>query len=249
VVRSASRIGMALAGLATLPVPLLLSGCVTTQQVAARERLVDARIRASQSPLRLGRLSPYVRVTRLSLLRGSHVTVLVAQLRNTSARSVTDVPISVGIAAVGGRRVYLNHAANTDYFDTHVAAIEPHAVITWVFTSRRRLTGAGAPFAQVGVTQLPEPAVASLPRIAVAGVSVPPGKPGTLTVTVSNQSAVPQNTVPVYGVAVQGRRVLAAGRASVAHLATNGTATAHLTLLGRIRGATVRLTALPTIFQ
>jgi hypothetical protein len=248
-VRSVSRMSAALAGLATLPVPIMLAGCVTTQQVAARTRLLDARIRASQSPLRIGRLNPDVRVTRLSLFRGPHVTVLAAQLLNTSTRSLTDVPVSVGVTTPTGRKVYLNRAANIDYFDTHAVAIGPRSVVTWVFTSRGRLTSVGRPFAEVGVTQLPEPAVRALPRIEVSRSPIASPRSGTLTVTVSNRSGIPQESVPVYAVAVQGQRVLAAGRASLAHLSTNGTATVRLSLLGSIRNTTVRLSALPTIFQ
>jgi hypothetical protein len=247
-VRSGSRIGAALVGLATLPVGVLLSGCVTTQQVAARARLVDARIRASQSPLLLTHANPDVRVAGLSLLQGPSGTALAVELRNTSTRSLTDLPISVGLTTATGRKLYLNHSANVDYLDNHVVAMAPHGVVTWVYTSGRRLPGAVRPFAEVGVTQLPEPVAGTLPRVAVhpapSASSV-----RTLTVSVSNLSGIPQYGVPVYAVAFRRGRLLAAGRAIVAHLGTHGAATVRLRLLGSLGNASLRLSVLPTIFQ
>jgi hypothetical protein len=249
-VHSGSRISAALAGLATLPIPVLLTGCVTTQQVAARARLVDARIRASQSPLRVIRHNPDVRVLRLSLVSGSGGVALAVQLRSTSTRSLTDLPISVGVSTPGGGKLYLNHSANVDYFESHVASIPPHGLETWVYTSGRRLRGTGRPFAEVGVTQLSAPAAATLPRLEVTREpSVSSSATRLLSLSVSNRSGIPQVSVPVYAVAVRGGRVLAAGRASVAHLGTHGSATVHLTLLGSAHGAGVRISVLPTIFQ
>jgi hypothetical protein len=249
-VRSGSRISAALAGLATLPIPVLLTGCVTTQQVAARARLVDARIRASQTPLRVTRQNPDVRVLRLSLVSGAGGTALAVQLRSTSTRSLTDLPISVGLSTHGGGKLYLNHSANLDYFETHVVSIPPHGLLTWVYTSGRRIRGTGRPFAEVGVTQLSEPAATTLPRVEVTPEpSVSSSATRRLSLSVSNHSGIPQVSVPVYAVALRSGRVLAAGRASVAHLGTHGSATVHLTLLGSARDAGVRISVLPTIFQ
>lgn len=246
--RSGSRIGAALVGLATLPLGVLLSGCVTTQQVAARARLVDARIRASQTPLRLTRESPDVRVTRVSLLHGLGGTALAVALRNTSTRSLTDLPIVVGLTTAAGRKLYLNRSANVDYLDNHVVVLPARGLVTWVYTSSGRLPSAARPFAEVGVTQLPEPVAGTLPRVAVT--RVPSGSSSAaLTLSVSNLSGIPQYSVPVYAVAVRSGRWLAAGRAIVAHLGTHGQATVRLTLLGSPRAASLRLSVLPTIFQ
>jgi hypothetical protein len=249
-VRSGSRISAALVGLATLPVPVLLSGCVTTQQVAARARLVDARIRASQSPLRLNHQNPDVRVTRLSLVHGPTGTALAAQLRNTSTRSLTDLPILVGVSTAAGRKLYLNGSANIDYLDNHVVVMPAHSLVTWVYTGGRRLPSTVRPFAEVGVTQLSEPAARTLPRVAVNRArSASSSFARTLTLSVSNLSGIPQYGVPVYAVAVRSGRWLAAGRAVVAHLGTHGAATVRLTLLGSAPTASLRLSVLPTIFQ
>ena len=110
--------------------------------------------------------------------------------------------------------------------------------------------GTGRPFAEVGVTPLSEPAAATLPRVEVTREpSVSSSATRRLSLSVSNRSGIPQVSVPVYAVAVRSGRVLAAGRATVAHLGTDGNATVHLTLQGSARHAGVRISVLPTIFR
>jgi hypothetical protein len=249
-VRSGNRIHVALAGLATVPVAALLSGCVTTQQVAARARLVDARIRASQDPLDVTATNADVRVAGLSLVRASHGTAVVAELRNVSTHPLTDLPVLVGIRTRTGARISLNHAANTDYLDTHVVAIAPGETVTWVFTSQRRLAVAGAPFVDVGTSQLSESEVEHLPQIEVKPATNASATAGhNLSLSVANLSGIPQSSLPVYAVATRRGRVLGAGRATVGHLGTHDVGRVRLTLLGSQSSAVVRLSALPTIFQ
>ena len=245
--RSGNGIRLASLGLVTLPAAVLLSGCVTTQDVAARARLVDARIRAGQVQLRIGKPSRDVRVTGLSLLRAGNGTAIVAELRDASARALTDLPVLVGVRTRAGRALYLNRAANTDYFDNHVAAIAPGRLVTWVFTSHRRLAAAGRPFAEVGASELPEPTVSAFPALEVTS-AIPSAGP-TFDVSVVNRSGIPQYGLPVYAVASRAGHVTAAGRATVAQLQAHGAKRVRLRLLGRVAGATVHLTVLPTIFH
>jgi hypothetical protein len=145
--------------------------------------------------------------------------------------------------------VYLNRSANLDYFESHIAAIAPHSVTTWVFTTRRRVPS-GRPFATVGVSQLHSSAGVRLPQIDVsvhAGQSAP-GR-AKVTVSVSNRSGIPQYDLPVYAVAVRGGRDVGAGGTEVTHLSTNATTTLSITLLGGTQRAALRLIALPTIFN
>jgi hypothetical protein len=248
-VRSGKGIGLTCPALALVSVALLLSGCVTTQQVAARARLVDARIRASQAPMRLTQRNPEVGVTKLSLVRGPAGTAVTVRLRDTSARWLTDLPIAVGLITHAGKR-YLNGAANLDYFDSHVAALAPRRVVDWVFTSPRRLVVTGRLFAEVGISPLAPPPAGALPQLDVTlrrSASTSGGR--TLRLSVANDSAIPQYGLPVYAVGLLGGRDVSAGRATVAHLGTYGTTTLRLTLLGSVRGETIRLSALPTIFH
>jgi hypothetical protein len=224
-----------------LPVAVVLTGCVSTQQIAARTRLVNARVLASQTTTTVARPDPNVTVGGLTLIHARTGTAIVVPLRNTSSSTLTDLPITVGVHARGGRELYLNRSANLDYFDTHVAAIAPHAVTTWVFTTNRRLTAA-APFATVGWPQLHPSLTNGLPRIDASSH-------GGARLSVTNASTIPQYDLPVYVVAVRGGRDVAAGRATVPHLGTHGTTTLSVSVLGSPRGATLDVIATPTIFS
>ncbi len=238
---------MSAACIATLPVALVLTGCVSTQRIAARARLVSARELTSQSTTEVTQANPDVTIGRLTLIRTHTGTAIVASLRSNASSTLTDLPISVGIQTHGRRRVYLNRSANLDYFDSHVAAIAPHGVTTWVFTTRGRVPS-GRPFATVGISALHPSAGAHLPQIDVstrAGRSAP----RSVAVSVSNRSAVPQYDLTVYAVAVRAGRYVGAGRADVTHLGTRATTTVSITLLGVSQRATLRLIAPPTIFN
>jgi len=235
---------------AVLPLAAL-SGCSTTQQEAARLQLNSARIRASQLAVRVTRANPHVRVDGVELLAGRDGSAVVVRVRNLLAHPISDLPISVGVRAAGGHKLFLNGAAGSDYFVTHVPAIAAGATLTWVFTTRRSLPPGARPFAVVGV-QVP-PLVSglrSLPRIAASAAAVAPGGRGAahIRVTVRNLSSVPQYELQVYFIARRSGRVLSAGRATIAHLGTRASASLNVQLVGNPAAAAGTLEASPTIF-
>ena len=220
------------AALAALPVAVLLTGCVSTQRIAARARLVNSRILASQTPIRVVTSNPEVTVARSVLIRGGGRTAIAVSLVNDSSRALTDLPISVGTTARAGRRTYLNQSGDLDYFQSHVAAIGPHA------------------FATVGDALVHTPVPGPLPQIA-ATVRRSGSRPGALALELAivNRSVVPQYDLPVYAIAVRDGRDVAAGSASIVHLGTHGRTTVRLTLTGDTNQAALKLAALPTIFS
>lgn len=244
--RSARRVSACF--LATLPA-VVLTGCVSTQRIAARARLVSARELASQSMSGVFQANPDVTVDRLTLIQTRTGTAVIASLRNTSSSTLTDLPISVGVHTRAHHTVYLNRTANLDYFESHVAAIGPRGATTWVLTTRRHLPG-GRLFATVGVSQLHSSAGPRLPRIAAvlrARRSAPGGP--TIVVSVANRSGIPQYDLQIYAVAIRGDRAVGAGHAALTHLGTNATTTVSITLLGETQRAALRLMATPTIFS
>jgi hypothetical protein len=225
----------------TLPVAVMLSGCVSTQTTAARARLVNDRVLAATRPIEVMRSNPDVSVGAPVLIRSAAGTAVVVRVQNRSSSALTDLPISVGIRGRAGRKVLLNRSAGIDYFESHVAAIPPHRSVTWVFTTSRRVSG-GRPFATVGFPQLHPSLAGGLPRISASWR-------GAASVSVTNQSAIPQDDLPVYVVAVRGGRDVGAARASVAHLGTHGRATVTVDLPGGASRARLDVIALPTIFS
>lgn len=232
---------------ATLPIAVLLTGCVSTQTTAARVRLTNARLVAATQPIVVLGANPEVSVETPVVIHGRAGTAIVISLRNDSSRAVTDLPISVGAITRSGRRVYLNRAASNDYFANHIAAIGPHATTSWVYVTSRRL-GFGHPFAVAGVPTVRSSVAGVLPRIDAATRGMGEAS-GRVTVTVTNRSRIPQDDVPIYVVGVRGGREVAAGHASVAHLGAHATTTLSVSLLGQPGQAALTVIALPTIFS
>ncbi len=224
-----------------------LAGCATTQQEATRLQLNSARIRASQFAVRVHRRNPDVRVATVQLLQGKNRTAVVVRLRNLAGRALTDLPVSVGVVAPHGVKRLLNAKAGIDYFDTHLSAIGPRAQLNWVFTTHGTLPAHARPFAYVG---LPTPGFSSaqgLPLISArADAGADTGR--LLRMTVRNGSGVPQYQLQVYATVGGRHGYLAAGKATIAHLATGASTSLEMTLLGNATKATPALQAPPTIF-
>jgi len=225
-----------------------IAGCDSTQQQAARARLKAARFIASSGRTVVRRRNPDVRVLAVTLLRGSRGSAIAVRLRNRSLRPRNDLPISVGIVARGGRETYLNAAANTYYFETHLASIGARRSATWVFTTSDALPAGATPVAAVGARpSVPATTVRSLPRLEVAAVGSPTRS--KLHIKVTNASAVPQYQVQIYALGLARGRYVAAGRATIGHLGTQSSAIVTLTLIGGPRPTSIELEALPTMFQ
>jgi hypothetical protein len=229
-----------------MPLAVLLTGCVSTQTVATRARLVDARIIASQTSTEVTRVNPEVSVGVPVVIRDGTATAIVVPLRNDSARALTDLPVSIGVRARSGGTKYLNRSTNLDYFESHIASIGSRADAEWVFTTRGRIPR-GRPFATVGFAPLHPTAGPSLPSLAVSLRAVRSDL--TLRLSIANRSAIPQYDLPVYAVALRDGHDVAAGRTTVTHLGTNGTTTSSVSLFGSSHYSSLLLIATPTIFH
>lgn len=224
-----------------------LSGCVSTQRKNARAQLVAQRTLGGAAPLRVQRRDRRVRVTGVALVRGRHGGALVVALRNAGPRTVTDVPLAVGVVAAGGRRVQLNGGRELDWFRTHVPAIAAGERTLWMFAIGGRIP-AGRPYAVAGAAGRAVAArvVGLLPRIAARATAA---GGGGAQVTLVNRSDVPQYDVQVYALARAGGRIVAAGVAALRHLGSGARATVRVTLAGDPGRHAVRAHARPTIFE
>lgn len=241
-----------------------LAGCVSTQRKNERAKLVASRTLAGREPQQVRQRSRDVRVERVALVRSRNGSALVVVLRNRGEAPRTDVPIAVGVRGRDGRRTRLNGGRGLDWFQTHVPAIGPGATTTWVFTTRRALP-AGRAYAVAGVATGPvvTQAGGTLPQIAAWVVRAGGGSdspdhgemheqgsaPDRVLVALDNRSEIPQYGLQVYAVVRVGGRYVAAGKATVEHLATHGHSTARVSLFGTGGRHAVRVQALPTIFD
>jgi hypothetical protein len=222
---------------------VLLTGCVTTQDRNARAKLSAERQIAAREALRLGARNPEVDVAGAAFVRTRGRTAVVVDLRSRARTPLTDLPIAVGVRTRAGKKLALNGGRNLDWFETHVAALAPGAVTTWVFTARRRVPPGARAYARVGVpASTPGSRAASLPRLQASDV-------GGGRVRVRNGSDVPQVDLPVYAVARAGARYVAAGRASIPKLSGDGETTIAVPLIGARDARQTQVHVLPTIFE
>jgi hypothetical protein len=238
---------LALAGGAALAATALC-GCVSTQTKNARTVLVNQRTLDSESAVRVTRANPGVSVSAVQLIRARYGGAAVVTVRNLAAHPVSDLPISIERRTSGHRVSYLNGAANLPYFDTHVAGIGASASTVWVLTLRHApATRGGAAFAVVGEATTPASTrTHALPQLRLSGA---PARGRRLQVSVSNPSGVAQYGVPVYAVATKNGRDVGAATGSITELDGGNHATLRLDLFGTTTGATLQLSAPPTIFN
>jgi adenosine/AMP kinase len=257
--RRSARLRRPIAAVVAVALTVAVSGCVSTQQKAAWLHVTDARVIASQGPTIVRHPGVDVKVAGVTVLRSGKQLAFVVRLRNTTTYPVNDIPVSVGLVGHEGARVYLNRAAGLNYYKTHVVEIPASATETWVVTtgsrvrvkvkgSHRTIDATGRPFAVAGDEAVhPFTVVHSIPRVrAVASPSA--STAGPLRVVVTNLSQIPQVGLQVYAVALHGRRVTAAGSATIGTLGTGNSVTTSLGLIGHQAGTQVELEALPTLF-
>lgn len=235
------------AGLTVIAGAGMLAGCVSTQQKAARLRLNSARILASEDGTRVKAAAATVAVTRILLVASGRRTAFVVTVRNAGRRAVSDLPISVGYSVPRHRDVYLNADSDIAYFAAHLPAVGVHRSLTWVYTAGRRLPAGAHPFARVGAAPAVPGSTVDQPPVIQARATTAGGT--LVKVAVQNRSGVPQYQLPVYAVAEQNGRAVAAGQASLRELAGDSSQTLRLRLLGRAGPAPVLVEAPPTIFH
>jgi hypothetical protein len=231
------------AALAVLP----LSGCVTTQDRNDWAELRAKRVLAGRKPSLVTVPNPDVAVDAVRAIRSKRAVAFVVELRNTSSRTLTDLPITVGVRRPGGAKTYLNRRSGRDYFLNHVASVAPGAKLSWVFETPRVSAARGEPFALVGSPPQPPLSTArALPRVEVSETEQ---RSGALAVRAQSRTEITQFGLQLYAVATRDGRTVAAGRTTVDTLYPDDRADTTIPLIGNTEGATLSVVAVPTIFE
>jgi hypothetical protein len=236
------------AALAAIALAVPLAGCTTTQHKAQRVQLDSARQRAALDRTLVKTANPTVVPATVQIIRGGAGTAFVVTVHNAGKKAVTDLPISVGYRSPSGAKVYLNGAANIQYFQAHLPAIAARRSLTWVYSTAKTLPAGARPFATVGLKQsapalLTEPDVRIAERYAFAAGS------STVRVHLDNTSGVPQYQLQVYAYAAAGGRFVVAGNTTVPELDGGAKQAVRLKLLGADASANLHVVAIPTILQ
>jgi hypothetical protein len=224
---------------------LALAGCSTTAETSARlERAAKAREAAdgggsAAHGVRVERPSRVVKVTATAVLHSSEGTAAAVTLRNTSGRTLHEVPIEIHVLDAHGKALYSNTVSGLGAPLTSLSVLPAHATLTWVDD---QIPAAGTP-ASVTAKVGEGAAILGAPHLSVAGahaIEDPSNGPGAEGIVV-NESRVAQRELVVFALARRGGRIVAAGRAVLPQAPAHARSRFQLFFIGSPHGAPLQL--------
>ncbi len=236
---------LALAGVA-------LSGCESNIERSAKlEKSAEAERLAHPQAILKGvvvtRENPQVRVVGAYIVHGESGVAAVVALRDESAASLRDAPITLTVSDAKGAVLYQNNAPGLEPSLVSVPLLQPHATTVWV-DDQIQATGGGTPAkASARVGEAPA-ASGSLPQMSVSGLhsGEEDGSGASVEGTVTNTSGVAQQQLVVYVVARRDTQIVAAGRAVLPEVAAGKQTSFQVFFTGNPQGAKLEASAPPT---
>jgi hypothetical protein len=215
---------------------LALTGCQTTAEKSAQLQRQAKRVTLDQKGLSITRESAEIKVVGATVVRDAERAAAIVTLHNGSAHAQHDVPIAIAVADARGRTLFQNNGAGLERALVSLPSIGPHATITWVNDQVPVSGGPASVSARVGEAA---DFAGPLPRLAIGAtrLSEDPANGLVATGNVANHSQTQQKGIVLYAVARRANRIVAAGRAIVAELAANASASFEVSLVGDARGA------------
>jgi hypothetical protein len=238
-VRNLSVAALLIAGAA------LLGGCTTTQTTAARLRVNNARILASQLATRVSGAVAGGSATVTAVAALDRGEAFVVTIVNDGRQALSNLPLSVGYRS-HGKSVYLNARVGLPYFSNHTAEIAGHSTLTWVYQTGMRLPAGARPFAYVGSDANPAVAVAATSGVSARAVR----RVGSeWVVQVTNLTGISQYQLPIYLYVRDGGKIIGAGASTLANLGGGATDTVRVTVIGSASTGNVTAAAPATIYN
>ena len=228
---------------------LALTGCETTAEKSAKlERAAEAHARPAQRAqhgLSITRQSSDVKVLDSGVLHSSEGSAAYVTLRNTSSRSLKDVPIAIAVKAPQGATVYANNAPGLAPTLVSAPLLGAHGELTWVNDQVQSPDTADSVAVKVGEATAVS---AAIPRVVVhdAHLFEDPASGEGAEGTVTNDSPIEQQELAIYVVARKGAKVVAAGRAVLPLLAAGASQRFQVFFIGDPRGAELSVSAPPS---
>ena len=227
---------------------LALAGCSSTEDKAAK--IVDEGSSAFEAKgLEVARVNRDVTVQDTQVIRDQNGTAVVVMLRSRAATPLRDVPVALDVADRSGTSIWKNDASGLEGALVSVPLLPRGTSISWVNDQVLPVSGTAASAkARIGDAK---PARGALPKITLGEPELE-GDPvdgvaarGELV----NASRVDQRDLVVYGLARNGGKVVAAGRAIVPRVKAGAKARYAIFFIGDPRGATLEVSAPPTTLQ
>ncbi len=222
-----------------------VSACESTEQESARIGR-EGQQAASAGELKLGAPNHSVRVSEATLVSAGGRMAAAVKLISSAPRNQADVPVEIDVVGDAGKVLYSNSTSGVEASLRHVGLLRPGQATWWVDDQVLTSQHATAVKVRVGTGSGGHPGKA--PSFSTASVHT--HKQGGVTVLngrLVNHSRAAQGEVAIYAVALKGKRVVAAGRGTVASLPAGAGSSApfQVFLVGSAAGAHVELTAAP----
>jgi hypothetical protein len=221
---------LALAGCGVLTVSL--SACQSTQQESAKIGREGRQLVAAAGNLRLGAVNHSVRASEV-------------RLSSSSSAPQAAIPVLVEVSGAGAKQLYTNATGGLETSLQQMSQLTPHGQAWWVDDQVLTSQSASGVRVRVGSGRVPRTSFSpstltstGLHLAQQAGLSVLAGE-------LVNHTAKALGKVPVYAVALAGRRVVAAGRAVVG-APSRSTSPFQIFLVGNPAGARLELSAAPS---
>jgi hypothetical protein len=222
-----------------------VSACENTEQESAKLGREGQQLVAASGGLKLGAVNHSVRVSDVTLLASSGRIAVAVRLTGTSTRPQARVPVLVEVAGAGGKQLYTNGTGGLEASLQQMSVLRPGQPAWWVDDQVLASQSASGVKVRAGTGRTLRAALAA-PKLSATGVQV--AQQAGLSVlrgTLVNRSSTAASKVPVYAVALAGKRVVAAGRAAVTVLGRS-TSSFEIFLVGKPAGARLELTIAPS---
>jgi hypothetical protein len=226
---------------------LALAGCETTAEKSAKlEREAKKHVAVAQKGLSIAHASAYVKVVGATVLHSSEGTAVAVTLRNTSTYALRDVPIAIAVKDAAGSVLYQNNAPGLEAALTSAPLLGAGEQLTWIDDQVQAGGGSagGAPTTVTALVGEAPRAPAGTPRMRLTMVhQIEEASGAGAEGTVINDSPTTQRGLVVYGVARQGTRIVAAGRAVLAEVAAHSSSRFQLYFIGSPHGSRLQVSA------
>lgn len=234
---------------AVFAVPLLLGACETTQEKSARLEAKGARI-GVEGKVELKRTNQDLEVTDKYLLTDQYGSAVILRIENRSSEGQVGVPIQIDVKDAKGKSVYRNDEEGYEDGLLNLQMIGPKEKTWWV-NDQVLATRKPASFNyEIGVSEKDYPAKPPEVEVSEPKLEVDPTSGIFVTGTAVNKSAIDQEEMLLYAVAVDRGRVVAAGRGLIPRLrADSKKVTYNIFFIGDPRGAKIDVFATPDTFE
>jgi hypothetical protein len=232
-----------------LAVVAFASGCETTQEKSAKLE-VTGQEAATEGKIELKRTNRDLEVVDEQLLTDQYGSAVVLKVRNRSDKGQVSVPVQIDVKDRKGKSVFRNDQEGLEDGLLNLQIIGPGETTWWV-NDQVLATGKPAKFDY----ELGPPAgkyPGKVPEIVVSKPKLEndPTSGIFVTGTVVNKSAIEQESLLLYAVAVKSGRVVAAGRGGIPKLKANGKKTPYnIFFIGNPKSAKLEVFATPTTLE